>query len=93
MRLEDKLFLNRYRVDSESHLAIKDPDTCRGRCPDRPCIYVCPVGVYEWLEKEGRLAVGYEACVECGACRIICPFDNIAWRYPRGGYGVSYKYG
>jgi ferredoxin-like protein FixX len=24
---------------------------------------------------------------------MICPFQNIKWEPPRGGFGVSYKYG
>ncbi|TGE30975.1 4Fe-4S ferredoxin, partial [Desulfosporosinus sp. Sb-LF] len=26
-------------------------------------------------------------------CLIGCPFGNINWKYPRGGFGVSWKNG
>lgn len=34
-----------------------------------------------------------ERCVECGACRIVCPYGNIDWHYPRGGFGIVYRFG
>jgi len=37
--------------------------------------------------------VSFNACLECGACRVGCPFKNIGWRYPRGEFGVTYKNG
>ena len=32
-------------------------------------------------------------CIECGTCRILCPYYNVSWKYPRGGFGVAYKFG
>ncbi len=40
--------------------------------PDVP-----PCNVYEWEGVEEGPAVRYEGCLECGACRIGCPYDNI----------------
>jgi ferredoxin like protein len=48
--------------------------------------------VYQ-LDRQGQVMVGYQACVECGSCRVGCPFNNIGWALPRGGYGVAYKFG
>jgi len=91
MRLEDKLFLDGFKPDEESHLAIKDMRLCREQCKKRPCLEVCPANVYRW---EGeRVTISYEACLECGTCRISCPDDNIDWRFPRGGYGIGHKFG
>jgi ferredoxin like protein len=88
--LADKLYLLKYEVDEESHLVVKDQQACRD-CELRPCINRCPAEVYSW---EGdHLQVAYENCVECGVCKIVCPYDNIEWRYPRGGFGVSFKFG
>jgi ferredoxin like protein len=50
------------------------------------------VNVYR-LDGDGKIAVGYQACVECGSCRVGCPFLNIGWALPRGGFGVAYKFG
>lgn len=93
VELEDKLFLIRFTPDEKSHLVVTDPKVCRQRCAGKNCTAFCPAGVYKWMPKEQLLIVSYEDCVECGACRISCPFGNVDWRYPRGGYGVSYKYG
>jgi ferredoxin like protein len=90
MKIEDKLFLNRYRVDEESHLKIRDGDLCRD-CRDQPCLYLCPANVYR-LEGD-RITVHHEGCLECGSCRVGCPKLNIEWRFPRGGYGISHKFG
>ena len=88
--LVDKLYLLKYEIDKDSHLVLKNPEVCK-RCESRPCIHRCPAEVYSW---EGdRLQIAYENCLECGVCKIVCPECNIAWRYPRGGFGVFFKYG
>lgn len=90
--IERKLYLLRFQADTESHLEIIDQETCR-RCPEKWCNYICPSAVYEYDDAAGRNLVAYEGCVECGTCRVGCPYRNIAWRYPRGGYGVQHRYG
>lgn len=89
VNIDDKLFLNRFKADDKTHLFIKDNRVCSKRCLDKVCTIFCPANVYEW--KGDRIAVGYEGCLECGACRIACPFENIDWQYPRGGFGVQYR--
>ncbi len=92
MKLEDKLFLDRYVVDEDhSHLKIKDSENCV-KCEKKQCTYACPSDVYVW---DGKLInIAHADCLECGTCRIVCSeFDNIEWSYPRGGFGVSYKFG
>lgn len=89
--IEDKLFLDRFRVDDESHLRIRDGSVCADRCEQQPCLSICPANVYR-LEHD-RISVAYEGCLECGSCRIACPHLNIDWRFPTGGYGVSHKFG
>lgn len=82
----------KYYVDDElAHLWIKDHAVCAG-CDAKPCLNFCPVSVYR-LDRQGKIMVGYQACVECGSCRVGCPFLNIGWVLPRGGYGVAYKFG
>jgi len=35
-----------------------------------------------------------DGCLECGTCRLLCSeHHNVEWSYPRGGYGVLYKFG
>jgi ferredoxin like protein len=91
VKVEDKLFLDRFNVDEESHLRLVDGRVCFDKCEDQPCLYICPANVYK-LEKD-RISIGYEGCLECGSCRVGCPHFNIEWRFPRGGYGVRHKFG
>lgn len=82
-----------YKADHDNaHIKIPDPKVCLG-CKDKPCTTVCPAGVYEWNEAQKQLIVSYENCIECGAARVMCPFNNIQWEPPRGGFGVNYKFG
>ncbi len=90
MKIEDLLFLDRFKVDTESHLKIVDEEKCRG-CKSEACLYFCPANVYR-LE-DGRISVRYEGCLECGSCRIACECSNIEWRFPKGGFGISHKFG
>ena len=90
MKLEDKLFLNKFKRDDHSHIDIVSRDVCL-RCPDKPCTIVCPAEVYHWDGE--KINVSYENCIECGACRMICPYNNISCVMPRGGFGIQYKFG
>ncbi|MEW6698707.1 MAG: ferredoxin family protein [Bacillota bacterium] len=89
VNIDDKLYLNRWKPDHQTHLEIIDPAVCTEKCEGKDCTVFCPARVYEW--RDGRIAVGYEGCLECGACRIGCPHANIRWRYPRGGHGVQFR--
>ena len=93
MTIQDKLYLNRFNADKQSHLFIIDPQVCLTQCPEQYCTKFCPAHVYEWDPEAQKILVGYEGCVECGTCRIGCPFRNIKWLNPRGGYGVQYRQG
>lgn len=89
MKLEERLFLTRFKVDKSSHLVV-DQSKCQV-CHDKPCTIVCPVKDYVW--EGGRLVVSYEGCVECGACEVVCPFGKIKVNLPPSGHGVNYRYG
>lgn len=88
VNIDNKLFLNHYTADGVSHLGIIDQSICRS-CTEKPCTELCPARVYEL--KEEKITIGYEGCLECGACRILCPYENIDWNYPRGGFGVQFR--
>ncbi len=88
VNIDDKLYLNSYIVDTESHLKIIDQSVCE-KCEDKPCLIICPAKVYE--EKDNHTHISYEGCLECGACRIACVKGNIDWRYPKGGFGVQFR--
>ncbi|MBI4055169.1 MAG: 4Fe-4S dicluster domain-containing protein [Elusimicrobia bacterium] len=91
--IEEKLGLLTYKKPPQSHISIVDPSVCLERCPEKPCTAICPANVYEWNETRKAIAVSYENCIECGGCRMICPFYNIDCEWPGGGAGVQYKYG
>ncbi len=88
VNIDNKLFLNTYNADTVSHLIIKDERICDA-CVEKPCTEFCPARVYEY--KDDKIVVGFEGCLECGACRIACPHENIDWNYPRGGFGVQFR--
>ncbi|MFV9510868.1 ferredoxin family protein [Tepidibacillus sp. LV47] len=89
VKVDDLQYLTRFVSDKESHLVIKDHNICKTKCKEKYCTFFCPGEVYKW---EGeRMFVGFEGCHECGSCRIGCPYDNIEWKYPKGGLGVVFR--
>jgi ferredoxin like protein len=91
MIIEDKLTCVRYVIDAQRPHILINKDMCRS-CDLKPCVYVCPVENYR-LDEEGAVTFTWEACVECGACRIVCNKGALSWNYPRGGFGVCYGHG
>ncbi len=90
--IDEKIGSVKFYVDEAfSHLKIKDEKSCFA-CREKPCLNFCPANVYRLGEGE-RILIVYQACLECGSCRVGCPFKNILWDYPRGGFGVNYKFG
>jgi ferredoxin like protein len=89
MNIDDKLALNLFHVDKDPHIQI-DPEICR-RCPHKLCTRVCPVENYT-LDDDGNVVFSWEGCLECGTCRIVCDQGALDWSYPRGGYGISYRF-
>jgi len=89
MAIEDKLSKVRFNVDIEPHIKV-NKEICE-ICSEKPCLCVCPVQNY--VLTDGKLTFTWQGCVECGACRIACTRDAIEWSYPRGGFGVSLRYG
>ena len=91
-KVEEKLFQNRYRVDSgRPHIDIADPEFCQVTCKSKSCTTCCPAACYT-MEGDGSVVLITDGCLECGTCRIICP-ENVQWEYPRGGYGILFKFG
>lgn len=90
--VDDLLVSLKYYVDEDyAHIKIKDHQVC-SQCEQQPCLDFCPAGVFS-VDRQGKVMVSYQGCVECGSCRIGCPLLNIDWNLPRGGYGVAYKFG
>ncbi len=89
MKIEEKLALNKFDVDQEAHIKLKE-EICQ-KCEWRICLYICPAECYTL--REDKISFDYEGCLECGSCQIACDKGAIEWSYPRGGFGISYEYG
>jgi ferredoxin like protein len=76
--------------DTKSHISIRDKEVCREDCENKPCTYYCPTRVYSWQDETEEIKIDYTRCIECLACPYGCPYNNIHWQFPRGGYGVDY---
>lgn len=86
------LGLNRFNVDEEQPHIVLNKEICV-KCQDKPCLYVCPAVLYK-LDKNGDVNFDYVGCLECGTCRVMCQNKGIEkWVYPRGTFGVSFRFG
>ncbi len=92
MTVDEKLTRNAFKPDAESHILI-DAEVCKTRCAERYCIRVCPASLYEWNDEADRMVVEHAGCLECGTCLVACTYGALTWHYPKGGYGVQYRYG
>src|SRR3989475_13004624 len=84
--------LDKFEFDEEPFSTV-DTDICL-TCDTKPCLYVCPSKVYR-LDKD-ELVYNTEGCIELGACAIVCKHlgkNAIHWNYPRGSYGVEFRFG
>ena len=92
LSIADKLGLLSFDLDTEPFITV-DTKICK-KCEKKPCLYVCPASVYRLEENE--LIYNTEGCIEMGMCTIVCDKIGegaIKWDYPRGGKGVTFKYG
>jgi ferredoxin like protein len=91
MKIEEKIALDAIKNDKESHIKL-DQEKC-GACKKRVCIAICPGHLYTHNEETGEMVVEYAGCLECGSCMIACTSGAVTWEYPKGEYGVQYRYG
>jgi len=91
MSLEAKLGLDVFKLDKESHISINH-EICRTLCKAKYCLFVCPAKVYT-LSKDGTIHAKFEGCLECGTCVLACEERALKWHYPKGGFGVQYRFG
>lgn len=93
VKVEEKLYQNRYVVDEgHPHVQLKDPDSAGVAL--RTLVDLCPAGCWS-VQGDGRLSGTLDGCFECGTCRIVATAagEEIEWSYPRGGFGILYKFG
>jgi len=83
---------NKFNIDEELAHIVLDKEKCSA-CKEKPCLFVCPAVLYR-LDKNGEISFDYAGCLECGTCRVMCQNHGIKkWEYPRGTFGVSFRYG
>lgn len=87
--IQDKLSTIKYNCCEVSHLKVEQ-EKCL-KCKNKPCMDICPAGVYSVDETSGKTKIEHENCLECGACKIVCPYGTIDWEYPPAGCGVVLK--
>lgn len=91
-KIEDKLFVNRFKLGPEPHIKVKDKDLCL-KCQRKQCSIGCPSDCWK-INDKGIAEVNVDGCLECGTCRVICDeFRNVDWKYPQGGFGILYRHG
>jgi ferredoxin like protein len=92
LSIEQLLGVNKFVVDDDqAHIKV-NKEQCRS-CREKPCLYACPAGLYTLKDEE--MQFDYAGCLECGTCRVVCPRagEVITWAYPRGGFGVQFRFG
>lgn len=94
MQLQDKISLIYFDQSyNMQHVAIYNQESC-AKCKEKHCLTICPTGVFKWdCLVDSPIVVEYRQCVECGACRLVCQFDNIQFFYPPDGKGVIFREG
>ena len=90
INVDDLFDITSFELDREAHIVV-DPAHC-GACELRPCTTTCPARCYAWSEADRKMSFVYSGCLECGTCYVVCDAEAFTrWRYPRGGFGVSYR--
>ena len=92
MIVEEKLAIDAFKTDTDSHITINQ-EVCRSRCKVRSCVSVCPGHLYSYNEELNEMVVEFAGCLECGTCKVACIEGAIDWVYPRGEFGVQFRFG
>ena len=92
VKVEEKLYQNRYMVDEgRPHIRVKPHEVPSEAL--KALVKICPAGCYAQSET-GQVEIVADGCMECGTCRVVCAgTGDIEWSYPRGGYGILFKFG
>ena len=91
VNVDVKLGVNKFNVDEDSpHIILKTD-------PDKQALEVLinagPAGLYN-KQDDGSVRFDYAGCLECGTCRILGLDTALEkWEYPRGTFGVEFRYG
>ena len=73
MKLEDKLAVNRYDIDRESHITVNE-NACQ-KCSLHECVFVCPAGCYKLTDN--HVTFSYEGYnLAPGISKNTCDYDR-----------------
>jgi ferredoxin like protein len=89
LSLEQRLGLDSFDTGEESHIKVN-----RELCTERDVkvlLRICPARCFTL--SSGELVFSRLGCLECGACRAAASPGAIEWSFPKGGFGVRYRYG
>lgn len=91
-KMEERLYQNRYLVDEgRPHISINQGVADSAQL--KSLVQICPAGCYT-INNNGRVEIASDGCMECGTCRVVCQATGeIEWSYPRGGFGIMFKFG
>ncbi|MGR3753820.1 ferredoxin-like protein FixX [Edwardsiella anguillarum] len=91
VNVDVKLGINKFHVDEgHPHIIIREHPNMAAF---HTLTLACPAGLYK-LQDDGTVQFDYAGCLECGTCRILGVGDVLEqWNYPRGTFGVEYRYG
>jgi ferredoxin like protein len=92
LSIEQLLGIDKFVVDDEEAHIVLNKEYCAS-CITKPCTRACPAGLYKL--QDGAISFDYAGCLECGTCRVVCPksAEAIVWKYPRGGFGIQFRFG
>jgi ferredoxin like protein len=91
-KVEDKLYWDRFVVDAgRPHIKVRPHDVPSPAL--KAMVFACPAGCYAETD-DGKVEISPDGCLECGTCRIVTAgTGEVEWNYPRGGFGILYKFG
>ena len=86
-----KLGVNKFNVYEEHPLIVVKADADKQVL--ELLVKACPAGLYK-KQDDGSVRFDYAGCLECGTCRILGLGSALEqWEYPRGTFGVEFRYG
>jgi len=89
LSVEQRLNLDSFATDKGAHITI-DHKLCTER-DAKILLRICPTACFTM--KSGELVFSRLGCLECGACRAATSPGAIEWNFPKGGFGIQYRYG
>ncbi|MGU5528698.1 ferredoxin-like protein FixX [Aeromonas hydrophila] len=91
VNVDVKLGINKFNVDEEHpHIVVASKPNMKVL---KTLTLACPAGLYK-MQEDGSIRFDYAGCLECGTCRILGLERALdRWEYPRGTFGIEYRYG